>query len=215
MSTSNAPSPPSSAISTTTSIPPPKSAQAQRMCETRNHPRPRLRPHQLHADRSSPATSALSPAPTSRRITLAASRSFAQLHRRAGDRASPRRRRNPRRPRLASPPHPHDQRQPRRAGRQICPLRPRDAFHRSRNRRRKRPGRLPHVISPNTSSRRTPVWMIGNSPKATSTPPSPPASTPCSPHPHTWVLEHEHVNSAPNGQHFLELTSFDALAEYF
>ena len=49
-------------------------------------------------------------------------------HRRAGDRAAPRRRRNPCRPRHPPPPDPHDQGQPRRASRQARPLRPSRSF---------------------------------------------------------------------------------------
>ena len=58
--------------------------------------------------------------------------------------------------------------------------------------------------------------MIGNSPKSDINP----ALTAglhavLVHHPHTWVLEHEHVNPTPNGQQFLELTTFAALGEYF
>ena len=60
------------------------------------------------------------------------------------------------------------------------------------------------------------IWMIGNSPKSDINPAlAAGLHAVLVPHPHTWVLEHEHVNSAPYGQQFLELTSFAALAEYF
>jgi putative hydrolase of the HAD superfamily len=60
------------------------------------------------------------------------------------------------------------------------------------------------------------TWMIGNSPKSDINPAlAAGLHAVLVPHPHTWVLEHEHVNPAPEGQQFLELASFAALGEYF
>src|SRR5579883_41977 len=60
------------------------------------------------------------------------------------------------------------------------------------------------------------TWMIGNSPKSDINP----ALTAglhavFIRHPHTWVLEHETVDAARNGQHLLELTTFSELGLHF
>ena len=83
-------------------------------------------------------------------------------------------------------------------------------------------------IPPEKNSRRLPrhlakyelaphtTWMIGNSPKSDINPAlAAGLHAVLIHHPSTWVLEHEHVNPAPNGQNFLELTAFKTLAEYF
>ena len=60
------------------------------------------------------------------------------------------------------------------------------------------------------------TWMIGNSPKSDINPAlAAGLHAALVHHPHTWVLEHEHLNPTPTGQQFLELTSFAALGEYF
>lgn len=60
------------------------------------------------------------------------------------------------------------------------------------------------------------TWMIGNSPKSDINP----ALTAglhaiFIRHPHTWCLEHETVDAAREGQHFLELESFQLLGRHF
>ncbi|HVW76821.1 MAG TPA: HAD family hydrolase [Alloacidobacterium sp.] len=60
------------------------------------------------------------------------------------------------------------------------------------------------------------TWMIGNSPKSDINP----ALTAglhaiFIRHPHTWCLEHETVDAAREGQHFLELESFQQLGRHF
>ena len=60
------------------------------------------------------------------------------------------------------------------------------------------------------------TWMIGNSPKSDINPAlAAGLHAVLIHHPSTWVLEHEHLNPAPAGQQFLELTNFAALNEYF
>jgi putative hydrolase of the HAD superfamily len=60
------------------------------------------------------------------------------------------------------------------------------------------------------------TWMIGNSPKSDINPAlAAGLHAVLIHHPSTWVLEREHVNAAPIGQNFLELTAFAALNEYF
>src|SRR5271156_5411307 len=60
------------------------------------------------------------------------------------------------------------------------------------------------------------TWMIGNSPKSDINPAlAAGLHAALVHHPHTWVLEHEEVSPAPEGQQFLELKSFAALGEYF
>ncbi|AXC14841.1 Hydrolase, haloacid delahogenase-like family [Acidisarcina polymorpha] len=67
-----------------------------------------------------------------------------------------------------------------------------------------------HELSPNTT------WMIGNSPRSDINPALLAGlHAVLVHHPHTWALEHEEIDEAPLGQHFLELTSFAALAEHF
>jgi putative hydrolase of the HAD superfamily len=60
------------------------------------------------------------------------------------------------------------------------------------------------------------TWMIGNSPKSDINPAlAAGLHAVLVHHPNTWVLEHEQLAAAPEGQHFLSLTSFAALGEYF
>jgi putative hydrolase of the HAD superfamily len=60
------------------------------------------------------------------------------------------------------------------------------------------------------------TWMIGNSPKSDVNPAlAAGLHAVLVHHPHTWVLEHEVLAPAPNGQHFLELGSFAGLLEHF
>lgn len=60
------------------------------------------------------------------------------------------------------------------------------------------------------------TWMIGNSPRSDINP-----ALACGlhavfiHHPHTWVLEHEVRDSAPPGQHLLEVERFGDLLEWF
>jgi putative hydrolase of the HAD superfamily len=60
------------------------------------------------------------------------------------------------------------------------------------------------------------TWMIGNSPRSDVNP-----ALACGlhavyiHHPHTWVLEHEVLDAAPEGQHLLEIPSFGRLLDYF
>ena len=60
------------------------------------------------------------------------------------------------------------------------------------------------------------TWMIGNSPRSDINP-----ALACGlhavyiHHPHTWVLEHEIRDEAPQGQHLLEVESFGDLAKWF
>lgn len=60
------------------------------------------------------------------------------------------------------------------------------------------------------------TWMIGNSPKSDINP-----ALACGlhavyiHHPHTWVLEHELRDEAPEGQHLLEVESFGDLVQWF
>jgi putative hydrolase of the HAD superfamily len=60
------------------------------------------------------------------------------------------------------------------------------------------------------------TWMIGNSPKSDINPSlAAGLHAVLIHHPSTWVLEHEHLNTAPAGQKFLELTAFKTLGKYF
>jgi putative hydrolase of the HAD superfamily len=60
------------------------------------------------------------------------------------------------------------------------------------------------------------TWMIGNSPKSDINPAlSAGLHAVFIRHPHTWVLEHEVVETARNGQHLLELNSFTELGVRF
>jgi len=60
------------------------------------------------------------------------------------------------------------------------------------------------------------TWMIGNSPKSDINP-----ALACGlhavfiHHPHTWVLEHEGLDAAPDGQRLLEVERFGELLEWF
>src|SRR5579875_2934047 len=60
------------------------------------------------------------------------------------------------------------------------------------------------------------TWMIGNSPRSDINP-----ALACGPHavnihhPHTWVLEHEHLDAAPAGQRLLEVSGFGELIHWF
>jgi putative hydrolase of the HAD superfamily len=60
------------------------------------------------------------------------------------------------------------------------------------------------------------TWMIGNSPRSDINPAlAAGLHAVYIHHPNTWVLEHEVIDSAPNGQHLLDLENFARLAEYF
>jgi putative hydrolase of the HAD superfamily len=60
------------------------------------------------------------------------------------------------------------------------------------------------------------TWMIGNSPKSDINPAlAAGLHAILIHHPSTWVLEREHLNTAPAGQTFLELNAFNTLGEYF
>lgn len=60
------------------------------------------------------------------------------------------------------------------------------------------------------------TWMIGNSPKSDINPAlAAGLHAIYIRHPHTWVLEHETVDEAKYGQHFLELTTFAELQVHF
>jgi putative hydrolase of the HAD superfamily len=60
------------------------------------------------------------------------------------------------------------------------------------------------------------TWMIGNSPKSDINPAlAAGLHAALVHHPHTWELEHEHLNPVPAGRNFIELTSFAVLGEYF
>lgn len=60
------------------------------------------------------------------------------------------------------------------------------------------------------------TWMIGNSPRSDINP-----ALACGlhavyiHHPHTWVLEHEHLDAAPAGQRLLEVSGFGELIHWF
>jgi putative hydrolase of the HAD superfamily len=59
-------------------------------------------------------------------------------------------------------------------------------------------------------------WMIGNSPKSDINPAlAAGLNAVFIPHDQTWVLEHEEVTIAPNGQRLLVLERFRQLAEHF
>jgi putative hydrolase of the HAD superfamily len=60
------------------------------------------------------------------------------------------------------------------------------------------------------------TWMIGNSPRSDINPAlSAGLHAIFIPHAFTWVLEHETLNEAPEGQHLLELASFADLLHHF
>jgi putative hydrolase of the HAD superfamily len=67
-----------------------------------------------------------------------------------------------------------------------------------------------HELAPHTT------WMIGNSPKSDINPAlAAGLHAIYIHHPSTWVLEHESIDTAPNGQQLLELNSFAKLTEIF
>ena len=60
------------------------------------------------------------------------------------------------------------------------------------------------------------TWMIGNSPRSDINPAlASGLHAVYIHHPSTWVLEHEHIDAAPEGLHLLELPTFAALLEHF
>jgi putative hydrolase of the HAD superfamily len=60
------------------------------------------------------------------------------------------------------------------------------------------------------------TWMVGNSPKSDINPAlAAGLHAVFIPHPHTWMLEHEAVEPAQNGQHLLELESFTEMGRHF
>ncbi len=60
------------------------------------------------------------------------------------------------------------------------------------------------------------TWMIGNSPRSDINPAlASGLHAVYIHHPHTWVLEHEHLDAAPEGQLLLEMPSFGDLLRYF
>ena len=60
------------------------------------------------------------------------------------------------------------------------------------------------------------TWMIGNSPRSDINPAlAAGLHAIFIPHDFTWVLEHEPINSAPTGQHLLELATFPDLLTLF
>jgi putative hydrolase of the HAD superfamily len=60
------------------------------------------------------------------------------------------------------------------------------------------------------------TWMIGNSPRSDINPAlASGLHAVYIHHPSTWVLEHEHIDAAPDGQQLLELPTFASLMEYF
>ena len=67
-----------------------------------------------------------------------------------------------------------------------------------------------HELTPHSS------WMIGNSPKSDINPAlAAGLSAVFLFHKDTWVLEHATLNAAPEGQHLLELDSFQRLRNVF
>jgi putative hydrolase of the HAD superfamily len=73
-----------------------------------------------------------------------------------------------------------------------------------------------HAVCGKHALERQTTWMIGNSPRSDINP-----ALACGlhavyiHHPNTWVLEHEALDPAPEGQHLLELASFGELLEWF
>ncbi|HEY0759607.1 MAG TPA: HAD hydrolase-like protein [Acidisarcina sp.] len=60
------------------------------------------------------------------------------------------------------------------------------------------------------------TWMIGNSPRSDVNPAlAAGLNAVFVRHPHTWVLEHEEISPAPEGQHLIQVDSFAELANYF
>lgn len=67
-----------------------------------------------------------------------------------------------------------------------------------------------HQLVPHTT------WMIGNSPRSDINPAlAAGLHAVYIHHPSTWVLEHEHIDAAPQDRHLLELPTFAALLQYF
>src|SRR5579875_23655 len=81
--------------------------------------------------------------------------------------------------------------------------------------REKDPDAYREVCQRHALERQT-TWMIGNSPRSDINP-----ALACGlnavyiRHPHTWVLEHEHLDAAPQGQILLEVPGFRDLLKYF
>jgi putative hydrolase of the HAD superfamily len=66
-----------------------------------------------------------------------------------------------------------------------------------------------HELTPHTT------WMIGNSPKSDINPAlAAGLHAIYIHHPHTWVLEHEGLDAAPEGQRFLQTEGFAELTEW-
>jgi putative hydrolase of the HAD superfamily len=67
-----------------------------------------------------------------------------------------------------------------------------------------------HELAPHTT------WMIGNSPRSDINPAlAAGLHAVYIHHPSTWVLEHEEIDTAPNGQNFLDLEGFSRLVQHF
>jgi putative hydrolase of the HAD superfamily len=67
-----------------------------------------------------------------------------------------------------------------------------------------------HALEPATT------WMIGNSPRSDINPSlAAGLHAVFLPHNHTWVMEHETLDAAPAGQHFLQLDTFADLLLHF
>lgn len=73
-----------------------------------------------------------------------------------------------------------------------------------------------HAVCGRHALERRTTWMIGNSPRSDINP-----ALACGlnavyvHHPNTWVLEHDALDPAPEGQHLLELGSFGELLRWF
>jgi len=67
-----------------------------------------------------------------------------------------------------------------------------------------------HGLDPATT------WMIGNSPRSDINPSlAAGLHAVFIPHDHTWVMEHETLDAAPPGQHFLQVETFADLLDHF
>ena len=81
--------------------------------------------------------------------------------------------------------------------------------------REKDPGTYQAVCAKYELARHT-TWMIGNSPRSDINP-----ALACGlhavyiHHPHTWVLEHDALDTAPANQHLLEIPTFASLLQFF
>ena len=179
-------------------------AQAQRS-RARDHPHPRLRSLQLPPVADHLLRASL-PKPLRRplhRHQARPRRRLRPIHNRPGDRAPPRRRRDAARARLAPPPHPRHQGQPRRTSRQIPALRPPGPLHRSRDSTREKSRRLPRHL--HQIRARAPHHLDDRQQPKVRHQPRPGRRSPrrrSSIIPSTWVLEHEAISPAPEGQHF-------------